>query len=132
MNPVLTIAALTIKEAIRRKLVLALAAITVALVSLSAWGFYRLSHNSTAITSGEVQVALPTAFILFMFMFSFVVALSASAIASPAVSGEIDSGVLAAIVTRPVRRGEVLLGKRLGLASLLAAYTTLVCALEAA
>ena len=29
-----------------------------------------------------------------MFMFSFVVALSASAIASPAVSGEIDSGVL--------------------------------------
>src|SRR6185437_7677263 len=64
------------------------------------------------------------------FMFSFVVALSASAIASPAVSGEIDSGVLAAIVTRPVRRGEIMLGKWLGLAGLLAAYTALVCGLE--
>src|SRR6185437_2017728 len=64
------------------------------------------------------------------FMFSFVVALSVSAIASPAVSGEIDSGVLAAIVTRPVRRGEIMLGKWLGLAGLLAAYTALVCGLE--
>lgn len=131
MNPALTIASLTIREAMRRKLILALAAITVALVGLSAWGFYRLSHT-TSMTSGETQIALPTAFILFMFMFSFVVALSASAIASPAVSGEIDSGVLAAIVTRPVRRGEVLLGKWLGLAALLAAYTAIVSGLETA
>lgn len=131
MNPALTIATLTIREALRRKLIFALLAITVALVGLSAWGFYRLSHNS-AMTSGEVQIALPTAFILFMFMFSFVVALSASAIASPAVSAEIDSGVLQAIVTRPVRRSEVLLGKWLGLACLLAGYTVLVCGLEVA
>jgi ABC-type transport system involved in multi-copper enzyme maturation permease subunit len=131
VNPALTIAALTIKEALRRKLIFALAAVTAALVGLSAWGFYRLSHNST-MTSGETQIALPTAFILFMFMFSFVVALSASAIASPAVSFEIDSGVLAAIVARPVRRGEVLLGKWLGLAGLMAAYTALVAGLETA
>jgi ABC-type transport system involved in multi-copper enzyme maturation permease subunit len=127
----LTIAALTVREAIRRRLILALAAITVALVGLSGWGFYRLSHGA-GITSGEVSFALPTAFILFMFMFSFIVALSASAVASPAVSGEIDSGVLQAIVTRPVRRSEVLLGKWLGLAGLLAAYTAIVCGLEAA
>lgn len=130
MNPALTIASLTIREALRRKLILALAAITVAMVGLSTWGFYKLSHSANAITSGETRVALPTSFILFMFMFSFVVALSASAIASPAVSAEIDSGVLAAVVTRPVRRGEVLLGKWLGLAGLLAAYTALVCGLE--
>jgi ABC-type transport system involved in multi-copper enzyme maturation permease subunit len=127
----LTIASLTVREAVRRRLVLALAAITVALVSLSAWGFYRLSHG-TAMTSGEIRVALPTVFILFMFMFSFIVALSASAVASSAVSAEIDSGVLQAIVTRPVRRGQVLLGKWLGLAGLLAAYTAIVCGLEAA
>jgi ABC-type transport system involved in multi-copper enzyme maturation permease subunit len=131
VNPALTIASLTIREALRRKLIFALLAITAALVGLSAWGFYRLSHNSS-MTSGEVQIALPTAFILFMFMFSFVVALSASAIASPSVSAEIDSGVLQAIVTRPVRRSEVLLGKWLGLACLLAGYTALVCGLEVA
>ena len=130
MTATLTIAALTVREAIRRRLVFALAASTVALVSLSAWGFYRLSHGA-GMTSGETRAALPTAFILFMFMFSFIVALSASAVASPAVSAEIDSGVLQAIVTRPVRRGEVLLGKWLGLAGLLAAYTVIVCGLEA-
>ena len=58
----------------RRRLILALAAITVALVGLSGWGFYRLSHG-TGMTSGEITRA-PTAFILFMFMFSFIVALA--------------------------------------------------------
>jgi ABC-type transport system involved in multi-copper enzyme maturation permease subunit len=131
VSATLTIAALTVREAVRRKLVAAFTAITIALVSLSAWGFYRLSHNPR-MTSGEIQLALPTALILFMFMFSFVVALSASAIASPAVSGEIDSGVLQTVLTRPIRRSDVLLGKWLGLAFLLGAYTAIVCGLEVA
>jgi ABC-type transport system involved in multi-copper enzyme maturation permease subunit len=114
---------------VRRRLLAAFLAITVTIVGLSAWGFERLSHART-ITSGEQQLAVPEALVLFMFMFSFVVALSASAIASPAVSSEIDSGVLMTVVTRPVRRVEVLLGKWLGLASLLAGYAGLVCALE--
>ena len=131
MSPALTIAALTFTEALRRRLVLAFVLITVAVVGLSAWGFNRISqHAGPSVTSGEVRLALPTAYILFMFMFSFVVALSASAIASPAISGEIDSGVLHAIATRPVRRAEILLGKWLGLAGLLAAYTAVVCGLE--
>jgi len=131
VNPALVIASLTIREAVRRKLVFALVAITAGLVGLSAWGFDRLSHNDR-MTSGEIQIGLATAFILFMFMFSFVLALSASAIASPAVCAEVDSGVMQAIVARPVRRSEVLLGKWLGLAGLLAGYTAVVCALEVA
>jgi ABC-type transport system involved in multi-copper enzyme maturation permease subunit len=131
VSAILTIASLTVREAVRRRLVAAFAVITVALVSLSAWGFYRLSHNAK-MTSGEIQLALAEALILFMFMFSFVVALSASAIASPAISGEVESGVLQTVVTRPVRRSAVLLGKWLGLAGLLAAYTALVCGLEVA
>ncbi|HEX3490873.1 MAG TPA: ABC transporter permease subunit [Streptosporangiaceae bacterium] len=131
VSPALTIAALTITEALRRRLVLAFIVITAAVVGLSAWGFNRLAHHPGAgITSGEVNVAMPTSYILFMFMFSFVVALSASAIASPAISGEVDSGVLHAVAARPVRRAEILLGKWLGLAALLAAYTAVVCGLE--
>ncbi len=104
MTAIGIIAALTMREALRRRLVAALGVICLALVALGGWGFYRLSHNS-AMTSGEVDGALPQAFVLFMFMFSFVVALSASAIASPSVSAEIESGVLQTVVTRPVRRG---------------------------
>jgi ABC-type transport system involved in multi-copper enzyme maturation permease subunit len=129
MNLTLVIAGLTVKEAVRRRLLLAFAAITVAIVGLSAWGFDRLTH-SASITSGERTLAVPDALILFMFMFSFVVALSASAIASPSISSEIESGVLMTVVTRPVRRSQVLLGKWLGLAALLAGYAGVVCALE--
>ena len=129
MNPTLTIAALTVKEAVRRRLLVAFLAITVAIVGLSAWGFDRLSHTNS-ITSGESQVALPQALILFMFMFSFVVALSASAIASPSISSEIESGVLhdGAHPSGSQDRGAP--GKWLGLAALLAGYAGVVCALE--
>jgi ABC-type transport system involved in multi-copper enzyme maturation permease subunit len=131
MSAIAIVAALTMREAIRRKLVAALGVICLALVALSAWGFYRLSHNG-AMTSGEVDGAVPQAFVLFMFMFSFVVALSASAIASPSVAAEIESGVLATVVTRPVRRRDVLLGKWLGLAAILAVYTAAVVGLQVA
>jgi hypothetical protein len=49
-------------------------------------------------------------------------ALSASAIGSLSISSEIESGVLLTVVTRPVRRSRMLLGKWLGLAGLLAGY----------
>jgi ABC-type transport system involved in multi-copper enzyme maturation permease subunit len=63
-----------------------------------------------------------------MFMFSFVVALRASAITSPSISSQIESGVLLTVVTRPVRRSQVLLGKWLRLEALLAGYAGVVCA----
>jgi ABC-type transport system involved in multi-copper enzyme maturation permease subunit len=129
VNAIVTIASLTVREAVRRRLVAAFALISVALIGLSGWGFYKLSHGA-AFTSGETNLALPQAVVLFMFMFSFVVALSASAIASLAVSGEIDSGVLQTVVARPIRRSDVLLGKWLGLVALLAAYTVVVCGLQ--
>ena len=129
MIPALVITRLTVREAVRRKLVAVLLLLSFAMVGLSAWGFDRLAHTHS-VTSGEVQIALPQALILFMFMFSFVVALSASAIASPAVSAEIESGVLQTVATRPIRRSEILIGKWLGLALLVAAYSVLVAVLE--
>lgn len=129
MKPVLVIAGLTLREALRRRLIAAFAAITVFLVALSAWGFDRLSHNGR-VTSGEVNVAVPQSLILFMFMFSFVVALSAAAMASPSVAAEVESGVLLTIATRPVRRSDVLIGKWLGLAGILFVYAAVVSGLE--
>src|SRR5215469_2583261 len=129
MSLTLAIAGLTVKEAVRRRLVLAFVAISAVIVGLSAWGFDRLTRANN-LTSGETHLAVPDALILFMFMFSFVLALSASAIASPSISSEVESGVLMTVVTRPVRRAEVLLGKWVGLAALLAGYAVGVCALE--
>jgi hypothetical protein len=58
MTQSLVIARLTLREAARRKLVAVFLILTVAMIGLSAWGFYHLSH-SRSITSGEVQVATP-------------------------------------------------------------------------
>lgn len=129
MSATLTIAGLTVREAVRRRLLAAFLAITVTVVGVSAWGFERLSH-AHSITSGEGRFAVAEALVLFMFMFSFVVALSAAAIAAPSISSEIESGVLMTVVARPVERVHVLLGKLLGLASLLAGYAGAVCVLE--
>jgi len=131
VSAVLTIASLTVREAVRRRLVAAFAVISIVLIGASGWAFYKLSHGG-AFTSGETNLALPQAVVLFMFMFSFIVALSASAVGSLAVSSEIDSGVLQTVVARPVRRSEVLLGKWLGLAGLLGAYTAIVSGLQVA
>ncbi|MGH9043872.1 MAG: ABC transporter permease [Acidimicrobiales bacterium] len=129
MIPTLVIARLTLHEALRRRLVAAFGAITLCFVGLSAWGFYRLGH-SQSLTSGDLNVALPQALVLFMFMFSFVLALSASTIASLAVASEVESGVLHTIVTRPLTRAQVLLGKWTGLATVVLGYAVVVSTLE--
>ena len=129
MNQTFAIVGLTVREALRRKLIAAFLLITAGLVGLSAWGFDRLAH-SRSLTSGEIAVSLPQSLVLFMFMFSFVVALSASTMSSPAISAEIESGILQSVATRPVRRAQILLGKWLGLAAVLAVYAAVVCALE--
>ena len=65
-----------------------------------------------------------------MFMFSFVVALSASAMGSPVIGSDAESGILQTIVARPLRRSEILFGKWLGLATVLAGYAAIVSGLE--
>lgn len=129
MSNALIVAALTLREALRRRVIAAFALISVGLVALSAWGFDRLSH-AASLTSGEQRVSEPEALIVFMFMFSFVVALSASAMGSPVIGADAESGILQTIVARPIRRSEILLGKWLGLAAVLAAYAAVVSGLE--
>jgi ABC-type transport system involved in multi-copper enzyme maturation permease subunit len=69
-------------------------------------------------------VALITSQLLIVvtFMFSGVLALSAAVVAGPLISSEVESGLLLSILARPVRRSEVVIGKWLGLAVLVAIY----------
>ena len=49
-------------------------------------------------------------------------ALSAAVVAGPLISSEVESGLLLSMLARPVRRSEVVIGKWLGLAVLVALY----------
>jgi ABC-type transport system involved in multi-copper enzyme maturation permease subunit len=112
---VLTVAALTLQEAARRRVLRSLAVMTVALLALSAWGFYRLDAEFGGLTSGEARVAATTVLNLVMFGLSLIAALGTAFLAGPTMAGEIESGTALAILARPVRRSAVLLGKWLGL-----------------
>jgi ABC-type transport system involved in multi-copper enzyme maturation permease subunit len=130
----LTIARLTIREAARRKLLLALAILTVVVIGLTGWGFQHLSTltnpDGTAIPPGELRLATSQVLVLVEFMFSGVLALSAVVVASPAISSELESGVALSMLARPVSRYQVVLGKWLGLAALILIYVAATTTLE--
>ncbi|TDD40229.1 ABC transporter permease [Actinomadura sp. KC06] len=112
---VLTIAALTLQEAARRRVLRSLAVMTVILLGLSAWGFARLDAEFGTLTSGEARLAASTVLNLVMFGLSLIAALGTAFLAGPTLAGEIESGTALAILARPIRRSAVLLGKWLGL-----------------
>ncbi len=113
----LTVAALTLREAFRRRVLLALTALTLVLLALSGWGFSRLAAESGAstLTSGETRLTASILLNLVMFGFSLIAALGTAFLAGPTLSGETESGIALAVLARPIRRSAVVLGKWLGL-----------------
>lgn len=115
VRTVLTVAALTLHEAARRRVLRSLAVLTILLLALSAWGFSRLDAEFGGFTSGEGRMAGSIVLNLVMFGLSLIAALGTAFLAGPTVAGEIESGIALAILARPIRRAAVLLGKWLGL-----------------
>jgi ABC-type transport system involved in multi-copper enzyme maturation permease subunit len=112
---VLTVAALTIQEAARRRVLVALAVLTVLLLSVSAFGFSRIDATFGGLTSGEARLAAAIVLNLVMFGLSLIAALGTAFLAGPTLAGETESGIALAVLARPIRRSAVLLGKWLGL-----------------
>jgi ABC-type transport system involved in multi-copper enzyme maturation permease subunit len=124
--PILVIARLTIQEASRRRLLLALVILTLIVVGFSAWGFNKITtvrrSDGSLPSSAEVALVSSQLLIAVTFMYSGVLALSAAVVAGPLISSEVESGLLLSILARPIRRSEVVIGKWLGLAVLVAIY----------
>jgi ABC-2 type transport system permease protein len=123
--PLLAIASLTLREAARRRVILAVGLLSLLVIALSAWGFERL-HTMAVVEHrpSPSQAAATYALLVIMLaqMFSFVLAVGAAFLAAPSIAGEIESGVALVVLPRPIRRSDVLLGKWLGLSVLLASY----------
>ena len=117
VRTVLTIAGLTLREASRRRVLLAVGVLTTMLLVLSGWGFSRLAAESDAgaLTSGEMRLAASQILNLVMFGFSLIAALGTAFLAGPTLSGETESGMALSVLARPIRRSAFLLGKWLGL-----------------
>jgi ABC-type transport system involved in multi-copper enzyme maturation permease subunit len=132
---ILTIARLTLREASRRRLLLTVAILTVVMVGFTAWGFSRLSTvtcgpNNTPCPPAEVKTATAFLLILVAYMFNSILAMGSVFITAPSIAGEIETGVMLAVLPRPIRRAEIVLGKWFGLSALVAAYTVITGTLE--
>ncbi|MFC5381413.1 ABC transporter permease [Aquipuribacter nitratireducens] len=117
---VLTVAALTLRETSRRRVIRALVVLTALLLTLSAWGFSRLAVlelDGGALTSGEARLTASIVLNLVMFGLSLIAALGTTFLAGPSLAGDLESGTALAVLARPVRRSAVLVGKWLGLAA---------------
>ena len=121
----IAIAQLTVRELVRRRVVWVLAALTVVSVALVGAGASIASSSSPASDGTdelEIQIGVSQVLILIAFMFSFVLAMTAAFVGAPAIGGELESGVAYAILARPLRRTDVLVGRWLGCALVVVAY----------
>lgn len=130
--PILIIARLTFLEAVRRKVALAAFLLGLAFVVLYGLGFHFVTTETDLSTADT-----PTANLLRTQVYNFLtnaglyavnfLSLAMGALVSAdTLAGEINSGTIQALITKPVRRSEIVLGKWLGFAGLLALYLALM------
>ena len=122
-----------IGEASRRRLLLALVLLTLVVIALTVWGVSRiedLRSGGQPLSDAQKKTIVSQLLILVMFMFSWVLSLAAVFVASPAVSGELESGIALAILARPIARAEYVLGKWVGLVALVAVYGLAAAVIE--
>lgn len=120
----IVIATLTVREALRRRLLWVLVALSFISVALVAWGVSTLVTMARDSGTEEVaiQLGVSQVLILIAFMFSFVLAMTAAFLGSPAIAADLESGVALAILARPIRRADFVIGRWIGLAAVIAGY----------
>jgi len=130
---VLLFAGLTMRELVRRRLAAAVALLTLLIVAFTALGLHRLATtvvDGVALPEPAVRAAAAGIVILLAFFFSFVIALGSALIGAPAMAESIANGEILAVLARPVRRADVMLGRWLGTVAALALYVAVAGGLE--
>jgi ABC-type transport system involved in multi-copper enzyme maturation permease subunit len=121
---VVVIAGLTLREIARRRILWVLAVLAVASVALVGWGTERLVTlaREEGVDELQVRIGVSQVLILIAFMFSFVLAMSAAFLSAPAIASDVETGTVHAMLARPMRRAELVVGRWLGLSIVVAAY----------
>jgi ABC-type transport system involved in multi-copper enzyme maturation permease subunit len=129
--PILVIAQLSFREAIRRRIAQAALALGLAFVILFAVAFYFITTAALPFGSEVTDNLARTQGYNFMVMagmyaVNFLALAMGALLAADTLAGEIGSGSIQAIVTKPIRRADVVLGKWLGFGLLLGIYLVLM------
>lgn len=123
----LTIAALTFREVVRRRILLVTIVLAVAFLSLYGigvhYGYKDMADNHY---SGPMSTLIAPMFLsLGLYFGSFIIAFLAIMAAVGSVSSEIENGIIYAVVPSPVRRVDIILGKFIGYSLMLSVFASL-------
>jgi Cu-processing system permease protein len=128
MRGTLTIAHLTLHEARRRKILLAAFVFGLAFLALFSTGLYFIQRNlqleGTALP--QRRVILNAVVMAGLYAVNFLTIMTAVLVPVDTLSGEIGSGVIQTLVSKPLRRSSIVLGKWLGFWVILAFYLGLM------
>jgi len=127
---IFTIARLTFLEAQRRKLLWAVLLMGLAFLILYAVGFYftyrDFSRQGATLPRQFFEMA-NVLLLMGLYVVNFLGIVLAVSISVDTIAGEITSGTIQTIVSKPLRRWQVVCGKWLGLAVMLSAFVILMC-----
>ncbi|MCB0036715.1 MAG: ABC transporter permease [Anaerolineales bacterium] len=126
MNSILTIASLTIQEGRRRSIVrLAIIMGALFLIVYGAGLHYIFLQFEESGMANRAEIDIPKTFLTLtgLYVTNFLVVIMSVLISVASISQEIDTHVIDTIVTKPLRRTDVVLGKWLGFAIMIVLYT---------
>lgn len=132
MKPFLVIARLTLRESSRRRIVLTALVLGVLFLIIFSVGYHLIITSGTMTGRGEAVINMIRAeqnnglFLAGLYAVSFLSIAMAALLASDTLAGEIVSGTIQTVVTKPIHRSDVVLGKWLGFAALLGTYQILM------
>ncbi len=136
MRAIGILAKLTFREAMRRRILLAGLVLGVSFLIIFTIGFHfileqvRSAVDASAPSQGMANLAHVETINAFemmgLYAVTFLSIAMAALLAADTLAGEINSGTIQTIVTKPIRRSDVVLGKWLGFAGLLALYLLLM------
>jgi len=130
MSDILTIAYLTLFEARRKRIVAAALLCGAAFLTVFAIGMLAVFNDlgRRQVTFIERQTTIYMLTVAGLYAVNFLSVLFAVLLPVDAISGEIDSGVMQTIASKPIRRSDVLVGKWLGHWFVVAIYLLMLCA----
>ena len=129
MRAVLTIALLTLAEARRRRILAAALLLGCAFVALFALGLHFIARDIRTHAQNVAQQGFALSFVVLAALYAanFLIVMTSVLVTIDTISGEIGSGVVETLCTKPVSRATVVLGKWLGCWTILALYASVLC-----
>ncbi|CAM3531297.1 ABC transporter permease [Deinococcus saxicola] len=136
MRNALLIAELSLREAVRKRLVSVLLVLSVLFIGFYLYGIYRLEMNldQRAVdaglegrsTTGLSNVPVMYSAMFGMYLVYFLGALMSVLSTVGAVSGDIENGVMQSVIARPISRAQLVLGRWIGFTVVNVVYVALL------